>query len=184
MFRSRRCLLLAVAVVACINLFCFLQVSNWKEEELKLNAAELTFMRKQRPANHILPGKSWHSITIPESDHQSSLPTLSSTVLPKREEKLAARPVYQDYTSFKNNQIPDKIKKDHSTGSSQWLPTQKVRKIFLICENCYLCFLFLIVKTITISTGVVLPLGELCLLGQKVTTQPFGIIWPQVWPFI
>ena len=27
-------------------------------------------------------------------------------------------------------------------------------------------------------------LGELCLLGQKVTTPPLGIIWPQLWPFI
>ena len=29
-----------------------------------------------------------------------------------------------------------------------------------------------------------LALGELCLLGQKVTTPPFGIIWPQVWPLV
>ena len=47
-----------------------------------------------------------------------------------------------------------------------------------------LSFVFLILKTITIFHWHGIALGELCLLGQKETTTPFGLIWPQLWPFI
>ena len=127
--RRGKCLLLAVSLIALINLICMTlwKIGNETEEEFELVKLELTFARKQKTVSHTLLTRPWHSKAAATFGQRSTLERRSSTVLPKKEKKSTTPLAYNDHTSYMSNQTSTDTRGVGNVNTGLRMPEREVK---------------------------------------------------------